>query len=71
MGDRYDPTMPGIVEHLARALVETHGSGAIAFAEQALCHVRSLGMSERAKTWEQVIIAIRAMQEASEHRQRA
>lgn len=57
--------MPGVTEHLARALLEAHGENAVAFAEQALRNVLHLGMTARVREWEQVIETIKTLRTES------
>lgn len=57
--------MPGVTEHLARALIDVHGQDAEAFARQALHNVQRLDMMARAKEWEAVIVVIKAMRKAA------
>jgi hypothetical protein len=51
-------------QHLARALIAAHGTGALAVAEQALANVRTLNMRDKIAEWEKVIAAIKEMQAA-------
>ncbi len=58
-------SMPDVANSLARALIATHGGGAIRFAEEALRNVRALAMEDRVAEWERVIATITAMQKAN------
>jgi len=51
-----------LVKHLAQALIEVHGTGAVNYAERAAVKVRAIGLPEKAEIWGHVIAALRAMQ---------
>ena len=61
----YSLAMPDVADSLARALIATHGAGAVMFAEEARRNVRALAMEDRVAEWERVIAAIRAMQKSA------
>jgi hypothetical protein len=51
-----------LIKHLARALVEVHGTGAVNYAERAAAKVRAIGLAEKAEIWGRVIAALKATQ---------
>jgi hypothetical protein len=50
-----------LVKHVARALVEVHGTGAVNYAERAAVKARAIGLPEKAEIWGHVIAALKAM----------
>jgi hypothetical protein len=51
-----------LIKHLANALIEVHGSGAVNYAERAAVKVRAIGLPEKAEIWGRVIAALKAKQ---------
>lgn len=50
---------------LARALIATHGDGAVLFAQEAMRNVRALAMEDRVTEWERVIALITDFQKTA------
>lgn len=54
--------MPTVTDHLVRALISGHGDKAVAVAERGRLNCLELQMIDKAREWERVVAAIKAIQ---------